>query len=129
MCSSDLSDWPWVERPQSLLTRFTYKRFRYHLTRLFGSRPNIGTHSMRRGGVTEKIAQGIEPRLVQFLGRWRTSEAFEGYIGPSANIERVAEAMGAARRAEARGRSSEADPARTRDRARRGAPPAQARRR
>ena len=79
--------------------------------------------------MTEKITQGIEPRLVQFLGRWTTSEAFEGYLGPSANIERVAEAMGAARQAEARGRSSEADPARTRDHGRRGAPPAQARRR
>ena len=72
----------------------------FHLKRLFRGQPGVGTHSMRRGGVTEKMAQGVEARLVQWLGRWSTTEAFEGYVGSRANIAAVASAMERARGSE-----------------------------
>ena len=94
-----LGNWPWATAPQSLLDPLTYKSFLCHLIRLFCHLPdhNIGTHSMRRGGATEKIDLGIEARLMQWIGRWKSSEAFEGYIDSRANKEAVAVAMTRAR--------------------------------
>ena len=94
-----LGAWPFERHPASLLTPLSYNKFLFHLKRLFQNRPHIGTHSMRRGGVTDKMGQGIEPRLVQWLGRWKTAEAFEGYVGSRANIAKAAEAIERARRA------------------------------
>jgi hypothetical protein len=95
-----LSRWQWQEKPSSLLEPLSYKCFMFHLKRLFSGQPKVGTHSMRRGGVTEKMAQGVEARLVQWLGRWSTTEAFEGYVGSRANIAAAAAAVERARKAD-----------------------------
>lgn len=92
-----LSTWPWTSQPTSLLDRLSYKCFLRHLKNLFRHQRNIGTHSLRRGGVTEKMDQGIEARLVQWLGRWSTTEAFEGYVGSRANISAASAAIERAR--------------------------------
>lgn len=92
-----LSKWQWEAQPSSLVEHLSYKCFMFHLKRLFRGQPGVGTHSMRRGGVTEKMAQGVEARLVQWLGRWSTTEAFEGYVGSRANIAAAASAMERAR--------------------------------
>ena len=92
-----LSRWQWQEHPSSLLEHLSYKSFLFHLKRLFRGQPKVGTHSMRRGGVTEKMAQGVEARLVQWLGRWSTTETFEGYVGSRVNIAATVAAVERAR--------------------------------
>jgi hypothetical protein len=76
-----LSQWQWQEQPSSLVQTLSCKCFMFHLKRLFRGRPNVGTHSMRRRGVTEKMAQGVEARLVQWLGRWSTIRGLRKFKG------------------------------------------------
>ena len=42
----------------------------------------FGTHSFRRGHVTDQFAPGIPDQIIKFSGRWK-SNAFEGYIDHS----------------------------------------------
>ena len=49
-----------------------------------------GLHALRRGGATSYIASGADRILVQKLGRWRSSEVFEGsYVRESAAERRA----------------------------------------
>ena len=43
------------------------------------------------------MAQGVEARLVQWLGRWSTTETFEGYVGSRVNIAATVAAVERAR--------------------------------
>ena len=88
-----LGTWPWMATPTSLLQSLSYNCFLSHLKRLFHGKPRVSTHSLRRGGTTEKIAAGIEPRLVQWLGRWKSAESFEGYVGARTNVVLAVEAV------------------------------------
>ena len=42
----------------------------------------FGTHSFRRGHVTDQFAAGIPDQIIKFSGRWK-SNAFEAYIDHS----------------------------------------------
>jgi hypothetical protein len=45
-----------------------------------GLDPTIfGTHSMRRGNVTDNFAKGVPDQIIKHSGRWR-SNAYQGYI-------------------------------------------------
>jgi site-specific recombinase XerD len=48
----------------------------------WGSPEAYGSHSMRRGGVTEARASGVEMLEIQRHGRW-SSAAVWGYVGPT----------------------------------------------
>jgi hypothetical protein len=88
-----LGNWPWQDRPDSLLRSLSYNCFRCHLRKLFEGQPHIGTHSLRRGGTDEKISGGMDARLVQWLGGWKRTESFEGYVRPQTNMALAVEAM------------------------------------
>ena len=101
--------WPWRPRPASLLQSLSYNCFLFHLRKLFAALPNVSCHSLRRGGATQKVAEGMDARLVQWLGRWKRAESFEGYVGSRTNIELATEAIERARAAD-RGASSSKSP-------------------
>jgi hypothetical protein len=88
-----LGTWPWTARPTSLLQSLSYSCFLSHLKQLFHGHPRVSAHSLRRGGTSDKMASGIEPRLVQWLGRWKSAECFEGYVGARTNIALAVEAI------------------------------------
>ena len=48
----------------------------------WGSPDDYGSHSLRRGGVTEARASGVDMLEIQRHGRWR-SMAVWGYVGPT----------------------------------------------
>ena len=82
----------------NLRSTMKYRQFLGTLKALFtkaaGHRAeDIGTHSLRRGGTTAKIAAGIDTRLVKFLGRWRSDKAFSGYIDAGVTAQLCAEAV------------------------------------
>ena len=104
-----VGNWPWRPRPASLLQSLSYNCFLFHLRKLFAGVPNVSCHSLRRGGATQKVAQGVDARLVQWLGRWKRAESFEGCVGSRTNIVLATEAIERARVAD-RGASSRADP-------------------
>ena len=89
-----LGSWLWCQQKSaiSLIGKMRYSTFlslmKTLLSPVVRDSKSVATHSLRRGGTTQKIADGLEPRLVKFLGRWRTEKAFEGYIG-----ERVTSAL------------------------------------
>lgn len=101
-----LGSWPWTTSQKSLLSTLSYKAFLSHVKKLFCHLPNIATHSLRRGGATEKLGAGIEARLVQWIGRWKSVEAFEGYIDSRVNIAAASRAMTQARETASRSRNS-----------------------
>eukprot|EP00961_Rhodomonas_salina_P024361 328076-Rhodomonas_salina.1 len=40
----------------------------------------FATHSMHRGRVTDLLNAGVMESIIQKNGRWRSAEAFEGYL-------------------------------------------------
>ena len=48
-------------------------------------RPEVGSHSLRKGGATELAAQRAPERQRQAAGRWRSS-AYKRYIHTSAGL-------------------------------------------
>ena len=45
----------------------------------------FGLHSLRRGGATEAANRGINDRLFQKHGRWKTSGVKDGYVDEDLN--------------------------------------------
>ena len=95
-----MGTWLWGKLEQSgdLRSVMNYRPFLGTLKALFEratehSAAEIGTHSMRRGGTTGKIAAGVDDRLVKFLGRWRSETTFAGYIDARTTAKLCAEAI------------------------------------
>ena len=100
-----LGKWIWgdLDASGNLRSTMAYKPFLAALKALFvkaGHREeDIGTHSLRRGGATEKISAKIDARLVKFLGRWRSEKTFAGYIDAGVSAQLCAKAIERTRRA------------------------------
>jgi integrase len=55
-----------------------------------GSVHNYASHSLRRGGATYYLAQGVAPELVKHLGRWKATDTLLRYVEvASETIERM----------------------------------------
>ena len=78
-----------VQSQVSSAPKITYQDFLRILKRgceTIGLDPNsFGTHSMRRGSVTDQFRLGIPDQVIKVSGRWK-SQAFERYIDKEATL-------------------------------------------